>query len=133
MWSIEWLRANDRETLVEREKDEFFFLKKLATQTVTSLFFPETNLSHDGPHRSRSKVISAPQTAYLRMQLKRSRGPRSGTRNGPLEKNNGHHLTMNCSALDQRETNSTGNSARKTHLEHREAETKQNKPRNKQH
>ena len=36
-------------------------LKKLMIQTVTSLFSLERNLSHDCPHRSRSKVTSASQ------------------------------------------------------------------------
>ena len=46
-------------TQVKRLKK--IFQKKKAIQTVTSLFFLETNLSHGGPHCSRSKVISASQ------------------------------------------------------------------------
>ena len=34
-------------------------INRKTIQTVTSLFFLETNMSYDGPHRSRSMVISA--------------------------------------------------------------------------
>ena len=62
----------------------------------------------------------------LHEQLKRRPVPRSGTQNEPREKENEHTPTMNrqkchCLALEQREANSTGNSARKKKPEHREA------------
>ena len=53
MWAIEWHRENDWETLFEREKAA----KNDPDSDATFL----ENLSHDGPHRSRSKVISASQ------------------------------------------------------------------------
>ena len=54
----------------------------------------------------------------LHEQLKRRPVPRSGTQNEPREKENEHTPTVNrqkchCLAVEQREANSTGNSARK--------------------
>ena len=55
--SIEWQWANTWETLCEREKAKTNF----DDQDSDVTFSLETNLSHDGPRRSRSRVISAPQ------------------------------------------------------------------------
>ena len=57
--SIEWHRGYTWETLFEREKKN---RKKhiFMIQTVTA-FFPETHLPHNGPQRSRFKVISGVQ------------------------------------------------------------------------
>ena len=69
------------------EKVHNFFLKKKTIQAVTSLFFLETNLSHDGPHRSQGDfcVSMIGRGGALRCknprhaQLKR-RGGSKGTR-----------------------------------------------------
>ena len=50
-----------------------FEKKETTTQTVTSLQFLETNLSHDGPHRSRSKVISASEWLEAALRCKKTR------------------------------------------------------------
>ena len=72
-------------------------------QTVTSLFFLETNLSltFQGDfcvsmiRKRRSPLQNAESRDVLREQLKRRPVPRSGTRNGPREKENEHTPTVN--------------------------------------
>ena len=56
---IGWHRANTCYTVWDLEKAKY--RKHLPAKTVTSFFFLETNLSHDGPRRSRSNVISTSQ------------------------------------------------------------------------
>ena len=75
--------------------------------------------------RAALRCKNAESRDVLREQLKRRPVPRSGTQNEPREKENEHTPTVNrqkchCLAEEQREANSTGNSARKI-SEHREA------------
>ena len=49
-----------------------FFLKKINDPDSDVTFFPETNLSHDGPRRSRSKVISVSMIGKRRSPLQKS-------------------------------------------------------------
>ena len=95
--SIEWHRANNWETLLEGEKAENKIIQRI--QAVTSLFFLETNLSHDGPHRSqgdfcvsmigRGPALSAAKISETAVQT--ARHTKDAESRGPRENETEHH------------------------------------------
>ena len=110
-----------RETLFEDEKAEKN--KIFMIQTVTSLFFLETNLSLTfqgdfcvsmiGRAALRCKKRGVKRCAALHEQLKRRPVPRSGTRNGPWEKE--HTSTANTSGERAHGTAKSGIRLSQTH------------------